>query len=75
MEERPFLNCFRPEQAAGNANAGALQLTGAELARIDAAFLLYPGPRGLLLLWASDALSLEAGGHTPITVSPSRRQL
>jgi diketogulonate reductase-like aldo/keto reductase len=37
----------RPEHAADNAGAGDLQLTDAELARIDAAFPLGPRPREL----------------------------
>jgi diketogulonate reductase-like aldo/keto reductase len=39
-----------PEHAADNAGAGALRLTEAELARIDAAFPLGPRPRGLPML-------------------------
>ena len=39
-----------PEHAADNAGAGALRLTEAELARIDAAFPLGPRPRRLPML-------------------------
>jgi diketogulonate reductase-like aldo/keto reductase len=39
-----------PEHAADNAGAGALSLTEAELARIDAAFSLGPRPRRLPML-------------------------
>jgi diketogulonate reductase-like aldo/keto reductase len=39
-----------PEHAAENAGAGDLQLTNAELARIDAAFPLGPRPRSLPVL-------------------------
>jgi len=40
----------RPEHAAENAGAGDLELTPAELARIDEAFPLGPRPRGLPML-------------------------
>lgn len=39
-----------PEHAADNAGAGALSLTDAELARLDAAFPLDPRPRRLPML-------------------------
>lgn len=39
-----------PEHAADNAGAGALSLTEAELARLDAAFPLGPRPRRLPML-------------------------
>ncbi len=39
-----------PEHAAENAGAGALHLSDAELAQIDAAFPLDPRPRSLPML-------------------------
>lgn len=39
-----------PEHAADNARAGALRLTAAEIARIEAAFPLGPRPRRLPML-------------------------
>ena len=54
LVRRPFLftipKASSPEHAADNAGAGALRLTEAELARIDAAFPLGPRPRRLPML-------------------------